>query len=580
MKNIKSFLVLIICFVMAFSFACTTNNNDSQNNNSQSSSTPAHESSNPVGGEEGGDEEKPATYCNVLPISYDEVNKQPDMDAFYAETKRPDGSSWDAMLDYGFVDSVWHTLKVEGVSVPVYSARCGYGIHSFAWVDVDTDGAFELDVELTLTTPDTKESVVVLPEKLGVEASIQNNVATAKLCEYGSFSFAFNELPDNAITLYVAPKAELPQTNGMEKVEIEPGRYDVNETRFKQTNTIYYFKSGVFDLNSIFVPSDSIIYFEPGTYVRVYEDGPTDYAAAIEANSTKNSKIMGRALFDFSQCTGGDAKHKGVYTFEQADGLTVEGIITVNSNGWTMCSWYCKNVEISRCMFFSYRTYSDGIMFSDCQNSLAHDNFVRTGDDAIEVKAFSASTAEDCYTDNVLFEDNCVWTDKGIAYGAIYEARHEIKNVTFRNNSVGFAQASWSKHIGICTVQMGSIKGTKWHDIHFENIEVYNMSCALLSVFNRANNATEGGKIDDIYFNNITVKHTRKLILDPCCLSIVIILKNGAEWTNSTRGKMYIDNIDYCGTKLTAENYADYSRIEIQEEAKFGLTNIKINTLS
>jgi hypothetical protein len=110
---------------------------------------------------------------------------------------------------------------------------------------------------------------------------------------------------------------------------------------------------------------------------------------------------------------------------------------------------------------------------------------------------------------------------------------------------------------------MGSIKGTKWHDIHFEGMEVYNMSCALLSVFNRANNANEGGKIEDIYFKDVSVKYTRQLGLPVYCLNVVIILKNGADWTNATIGRMYLDNIDYCGTMITADNYEEYSNIAI-----------------
>ena len=565
MKKIKSIIAAVVCLVMAFSVGCNPGKTSDSNGGDSSNS----------GGNNGNNI---ATYCNVLPAAYDEVNVQTDMALFYSETKQPSGASWDKPLDYGFVDSVWHVLKVNDVEVPVYSARCGYGIHSFAWIDIDTDGLFTLDVELTLTTPDTKESVVVLPEKAGVLATIDNNVVSAQISDYGSFSFAFDELPDNAMTLYVAPKAELEIPEGYEKVVIKPGRYG-DETKFKQGNTVYYFKSGVYDLTTISVPSNSIIYFELGTYIRVYETGNADVTPALNANSTKNAKVLGRSIWDYSQCLGGDAKHKGAYNMENADTMYIEGIITINSNGWTMCSWYSKNIEIARCMFFSYRTYSDGIMYSDCQNCYAHDNFVRTGDDAIEVKAFSASTAEDCYTDNVLFEDNCVWTDKGIAYGAIYEARHEIQNVTFRNNSVGFAQASWSNHIGVCTVQMGSIKGTKWHDIHFEGMEVYNMSCALLSVFNRANNANEGGKIEDIYFKDVSVKYTRQIGLPVYCLNVVIILKNGADWTNATIGRMYLDNIDYCGTLITAENYEEYSNIDIPENAKFGKSSIRINTL-
>ena len=219
-------------------------------------------------------------------------------------------------------------------------------------------------------------------------------------------------------------------------------------------------------------------------------------------------------------------------------------------------------------------------MFSDCKDSRARDCFVRTGDDAMEVKAFTDSTDPDCYTDGVLFENNCVWTDKGIGYGCIYESKHDIKNVIFRNNSIGFAQASWSEHLGCCTVQMGSVKTSTWEDIHFENMEVYKTSCALLSVFNRANNEREGGKIKDIYFENITAKYAVQTNLPVYCLSVVIRLKEGATWQNSTIGALYLDNIRYAGAEIAADNYEEYTNIALDNGARFARSSIKVNKLS
>jgi polygalacturonase len=241
-----------------------------------------------------------------------------------------------------------------------------------------------------------------------------------------------------------------------------------------------------------------------------------------------------------------------------------------------MCLNACKNAEVTRCMFFSYRTYSDGIMYSDCEDGYAHDNFVRTGDDAIEVKAFTNTANQ---TNNILFENNCVWTDKGIAYGCIYESVHDIENVYFKNNSVGFAQASWSNHLGCCVIQMGSMKQATWHDVYFENIEIYKTSCAAISLYNRAANEREGGRIRNIYFKDITVKYMQELNLPVYAINIVIKLADGVDYRNSTIGTLYIDNLTYLGEEITSSNYLDYTNIDLSEEAKFSKSNIKINTL-
>ena len=574
MKKTKISLCAALCLLFVFSSACGGSPSDTSTDASskeQSSSADGSSSSSSSDGE--------ASYCNVYPLEYAEVNKQADMEAFYAETRLGSGASNDGPLAYGFVDGVWHSLLVDGKEVPVYSARCGYNVHSFAWVDVETDGAFSLDVQLELLAGE-KESVVVLPEKAEVEASLADGVVRAKIVDYGSYSFAFDEEAEQALTLYVAPKAEIAAPSGWQTKVFEPRKYAREETTFTEGNTLYYFKEGAYDVTSISLPSDSILYFERGTSLRIYEQGANDYFAAVSASGVQNVKILGRALLDFSACMGGDSKTKGVYSFSQADGLEIEGLVRVNSNNWTMCFHNSKNVEVSRCMFFSYRTYSDGVMFSDCKDSRARDCFVRTGDDAMEVKAFTDSTDPDCYTDGVLFENNCVWTDKGIGYGCIYESKHDIKNVIFRNNSIGFAQASWSEHLGCCTVQMGSVKTSTWEDIHFENMEVYKTSCALLSVFNRANNEREGGKIKDIYFENITAKYAVQTNLPVYCLSVVIRLKEGATWQNSTIGALYLDNIRYAGAEIAADNYEEYTNIALDNGARFARSSIKVNKLS
>ena len=239
MKKIFMLFLLAIVLVVC---SCNTNSkpDDSGSENTPETPTPNE-----------------ATYINVHPVSYREVNKETDMNKFYRETKKSNGSSHDAPHEYGFVDSVWHKLTINDKQVKVYSARCGYGIHSFAWVDIETDGEFNLDVEIELLAGDYK-SVVVLPEKEKVVATMDDNLVTATISNYGSFSFAFDDNPYMAMTLYVAPYSELEVPAGYEVVEITPGYYDNSEEasldftkKENPTNKVYYFKKGTYDITSI-----------------------------------------------------------------------------------------------------------------------------------------------------------------------------------------------------------------------------------------------------------------------------------------------------------------------------------------
>ena len=541
-----------------------------------SSSGSSGSSGNNSGSSGGGD--TPAA-VKVYPVSYSEVNERADMEEFFVETLDVAGRntvSHDGKLDYGFVKSVWHEITVNGVNVPVYSARCGKGVHSFAWADVGASGDFTVTAEVTYKGTDSKNSVTILPEKSGVKATLSGKKATAKISGYGSYTFVYDGAPEQAVTLYLAPESKPQVPAGYETVTLQPGEYTAEQTNFKNGNTFYLFKAGVYDVTSINLPSDSIIYFERGCYLRAYESGESDYLSVF-SGSGSNSKILGRAIVDFSKCMGGEAKTKGAYSFTGVQNFELEGLISVNSNNWTMCVTLGNDVKVSRCMFFSYRTFSDGIMFSDCKNATATDCFIRTGDDAAEVKAFSQSAAEDCYTENVLFENNCVWTDKGIAYGCIYESRHDVKGVTFRNNSVGFAQASWSEHLGCITMQMGSDKNAIWENAVFENMEIYQTSCATVSIYNNAKTEVEGGTIRKIYVRGVTVKKAVKTNLPVYMLSVVMLTGDGVATSNVKVGAVYLDDINYCGTLIDSDNYLEYSNFNIGDGITFSKNNIKIN---
>ncbi len=527
-------------------------------------------------------DDKANNEIELYPIAYLDVNQEDDMEKFWAQTRKDNGKggtvSHDDAHDYGFVDSVWHTLKINQTDVAVYSTRCGFDIHSFAWIDILVNGEFEIDIELSLMQGD-KTTCVVLPKKSQVNAQLENNVVRATLTEYGSYSFTFDESPEMALTLYVGQKLDFEIPEGYSLEYLEPDTYTAEQTTFSESNKVYYFKSGNYDVTSIGLPSNSVMYMESGAYFRVYQDGIGDYSAALYNTGTENIKVMGRGIFDFSKCIGGDAKTKGVFSFSRCQNIDFSGVVSINSNNWTLCFWYCQNVKVSQCMIFGYRTYSDGVMFSDCQDSYASDCFVRTGDDGMEVKSFTASTDENCSTKNVVFENNNVWTDKGIAYGCIYESVHDVEDVYFKNNAVGFAQSAWSDHLGVCVIQMGSSKASTWQNIYFENIEAYKINCSLLSVFNRANNDNEGGLIKNIYFKNVSAKHIEQTNLPLYALNIVIKINNNAPSTNSRIGRLYLDNIDYAGILITDENINEHLNCNISEGAAFTTNNIKINTL-
>ncbi|MDR0426266.1 MAG: hypothetical protein LBH24_03750 [Clostridiales bacterium] len=518
-------------------------------------------------------------------MAYEVKGGVTDMAAFWRETRdhygQPGERSHDGPLDYGVIENVTHSLRVNGTAIPTYATRAGYQIHAFAKIEIERAQNIRLDAEVTLLAADAT-GCVVLPEKKGVTASLAGNAAKAALNGLGDFTFVFDDKPDYALTVYVAQKAAFSVPEGYETEYFEPGVYTGAQTDLTRERTAYYFKKGNYEITRIHIPSDSIVYFESGAFFKVYEAGAGDSYAALESRDQKNVKIQGSALFDFSACAGGDDKTKAVFKFVNVTDIEVSDFISVNANNWTVNFWYCRNVSASKLMLFGYRTYSDGVMLSDCAGGVVTDCFVRTGDDAMEVKSYYHSVPPGVTTDNdALFKNNTVWTDKGAAYGVIHEANRSISNVRFIDNSVGFSQPTWIEHLGSCVIRMGTNKDAVFSNIYFENTEIYKTHNTLASIFNRARNADEGGRINNIYFKDIRAKHVvTGARLHPYAISILITLSGAADGENCYVGDTYFDGIRFGSIDVTPDNYRGVSRIQIAAPASpfYRENRIKINT--
>lgn len=554
MKKILAGLLCVAALASTVNFAaCSHNNkNDSSDDSSSEPITKIEETVN----------------CSVEAIAFDGINTVESVDAWDAE-KAIGASSNDGPTENGVIISPYYTLKVGGVDVPVYTTRCGKNPHSFAMVNIQksTDD-FQALVELTALANDCaflkyNSTAVVLPQKRGIEATVEQEKCTATINDFGSFTFAFNKKSDQGLTLYAYEKEELVLPDGYSKVEIEATEHSYNDTQFTDSQTVYVFKKGRHILQSVYIPANSSVYLEDGAYIEINPEGEGERKPSFTCeNGGENIKLYGHGLVDFSACMGGDNKIKSAFNFHGAKNITVDGIVSINSNTWTVCFTDCVNVLVSRVMVYGYRTYSDGIMLSDCRDSLVTKCFVRTGDDALETK----STSSNGYTYNVTFKDNDCWTDKGIAYGVIWETNHSVENVTFVDCSVGFAQSNWSERLGALVIHLGDHYETVT-DIHFKNIDIYRSYCP--AVIN-CELKQKGKLIGDIYFENITCGYSEGYLIR---LSEVEL-----EHADAHFGTFYLDNVTMNGTLFTDENKSTMSKYIIGTSWNPN-KNVKINTL-
>lgn len=501
-----------------------------------------------------------ATAYDNAEVKKIEETQAGDAATWQAQVFTSNGGNNDMPTTDALIKSPWHTLKINGKTVPVYTARCGKGSHSYAWVDVaDNTRDFVLDTQLTLS--ESAEKCVVLPLNKNVEAKKSGNTYSAFITKYGSYTFTFAETEDAEatdpkfapITLMVTRESPLKTPDGYNRVDIEAGYHDDYELEFSEEETVYYFKKGLHEISSVNVPSNSILYLERGAYLKVTDRGSDgtgwNTKTALHTENTENVQILGRGLLDTGEVLGGDHKRKHVVNVGSAENVLIEGLTVINSNTWTMCAYNSDNVRFNSNLLLSYRTYSDGLMFSECSNSSGRYNFVRTGDDAIEYKGtgWQNGSAQGTVGNNNIFEYNDCWTDKGSGYCLTWESECDMTDMTFRNNNVGFAQPTWSSGNNALDCRLGTNATKTWENITFENIEVYRCISPNVMICQVSG---RGGNLKNVLFKNIKVHSTET--------GVFAFTMNFSAAGGSIEN-IALQNIDFCGRILTAADKEDSS---------------------
>jgi hypothetical protein len=513
----------------------------------------------------------PTVYDNAAVVTEDRTEAG-NVRRWQRQVFTADGGNNDMPTENAVIISPWHTLTIDGVAVPVYTARCGKGSHSFAWIDVKA-GVTEFSLDVTLSVDKNAEKCVILPESRGVTAEMNDKTVTASISAYGSYTFTFAEDKDDAVTeptlapltLMVTEEVPLEVPDGYKVKEIEPGYHSDLALEFSRPNMVYVMKPGLHEISSIRVPSNSILYIERGAYLQVTDrvdaSGNQNRTTAIHMDEAENAKVISRGLLDCGKLMGADGKFKHVFNASRSKNVSVEGLTIINANTWSMCFYNCDNAVAERNLLLGYRMYSDGIMMSECRNSAGRYNFVRTGDDAMEFKGtgwHGKAVGENC-----VYEYNDLWTDKGAGYCLTWESSCDMKNMVFRNNSVGFAQPTWTDRNTALDCLLGTDAGTRWGDVLFENIEIYRVISP--NVIN--NQITGAGAIlDNITFRNISVK----AVDDGVYAYRMHFSADGGSISNIT-----IENMDFCGKILTSDDKNNGKIVKNQGGEFFDALTIK-----
>lgn len=531
------------------------------------------------GDDEGGEVIDRTKLAQISPTVYDvdeivtaEETEAGDVQSWQAEVFTPNGGNNDMPTKNAVIHSPWHTLEINGTQVPVYTARCGKGSHSFAWVDVvDHQDDFILEVKLAMHR--TYAQCVVLPESREVDATIDGKNITSYIRNYGSFTYTFATSEEAAVTdptmtpltIMVTKEEKLDVPAGYDVQYIDPGYHGNDELEFTDEYMYYVFRPGLHEICSINVPANSVLWLEKGAYLKCTDrlldpdnpNGGYNTQTAIHMQDCENPQVLGRGLLDMGEVLGGDNKYKHVVNATRCVGPVVKNLTIINADTWTMCFYNCDEALMEGNLLLAYRTYSDGLMMSECRDSVGRYNFVRTGDDAIEFKG--TGWGGSAVGSNCVYEYNDCWTDKGSGYCLTWESACDMENMTFRNNSLGFAQPTWSSGNNALDCRLGTDVESRWGDVVFRDIEIYHVISPNVIITQMSG---IGAILDNILFENITVKSTEFGVY-----AYAMTLSG-----NGTISNIKIKNYNFCGRLITAEDIDNPAVIRIEGVADPSLT--------
>lgn len=531
------------------------------------------------GDDEGGEVIDRTKLAQISPTVYDvdeivtaEETEAGDVQSWQAEVFTPNGNNNDMPTKNAVIHSPWHTLEINGTQVPVYTARCGKGSHSFAWVDVvDHQDDFILEVKLAMHR--TYAQCVVLPESREVDATIDGKNITSYIRNYGSFTYTFATSEEAAVTdptmtpltIMVTKEEKLDVPAGYDVQYIDPGYHGNDELEFTDEYMYYVFRPGLHEICSINVPANSVLWLEKGAYLKCTDrllnpdnpNGGYNTQTAIHMQDCENPQVRGRGLLDMGEVLGGDGKYKHVVNASRCQSPVVTGLTIINANTWTMCFYNNDDALMEYNLLLAYRTYSDGLMMSECRDSVGRYNFVRTGDDAIEFKG--TGWGGSAVGSNCVYEYNDCWTDKGSGYCLTWESACDMENMTFRNNSLGFAQPTWNSGNNALDCRLGTDVESRWGDVVFRDIEIYHVISPNVIITQMSG---LGAILDNILFENITVKSTEFGVY-----AYAMTLSG-----NGTISNIKIKNYNFCGRLITAEDIDNPAVIRIEGVADPSLT--------
>lgn len=381
-------------------------------------------------------------------------------------------------------------LYADGVEVPVYAAPVTRGgPHSFARLSWEGDEA----VSFVAVRDGGLTSAELLPSSYGLTHEVQGDEVRFSVCRNGHVTILADGDILQPLTVSIDCVREEKKPEDVKGLYFGPGMHKLDTFDFEDGDTLY-------------LAAGAIVIFQPHpedeqpTNLKDWA-GQVTYRGAVIASGKKHVSIEGFGLLDFSLLYWHE---RNTVVFARCQDVTVRDVTIVNAAAWNLTISGCEDVLVEQVHIFGYRENSDGIDIVSTRNAVVQDCFLRTGDDAVCVKAMVRGM---CGGKDILCQRCVVWNDKVRCFGIAAESVEDIADVTFRDCDVIRSYADWTLELGSLVVYIcdhALVQNVLFEDIRIEH-EVHLATHVHITKDFWAK-TKDAGNIRNVTFRNIDVK--------------------------------------------------------------------------
>ena len=325
-----------------------------------------------------------------------------------------------------------YQVYVSGRETPVYNAKIGAAdnvrrfkavddiLHSADYYDNAAFTYFDMQgsATITVTIGNNVNAVKILPAGSAGKPAIHGHSLSFKVTSPKNLTVEINGEWVKSLHIFInSIETDLPDINDPDVVYFGPGVHEVSSMVIGDNKTIYIAGGAV--VKAVIAPNQKVIGIEPS--------GLKNYNPVFILKGN-NIKLRGRGIIDAS----GYPVHGGNFLYLHGSNISLDGIILLNSCGWTVPVRQCDKVVINDIKLLGYRANSDGIDICNSSNVTVENCFIRTNDDLVAIKSWEHQGP----VNNIVIKNCVLWNQLAHALTIGSELRENISNVLFIDNDI------------------------------------------------------------------------------------------------------------------------------------------------